>query len=268
MSGDTIVPKEKKERKEKKHAKDQAAGEPTETRQFLYQSWSRQPLYLSCLLCHSANVEAEKKSKKKSKKSKSSDETVAEDAMAVDSAGMSSTETNQFIIMFTPWPEPSEEKPAPEESDKKKKRKREEQEKEVAEPSTSESKKEKKDKKKRRKEEASASTSAESSSAPSKIASPAPKSAPKAVASAADAAAFLEKHAITITTPDGIAPVVPIIDFAQLDVPAELSSTFKGFKEPTPIQACTWPPALEGRDVVGIAETGRSVANLPLTTSC
>ncbi|KAG1845107.1 P-loop containing nucleoside triphosphate hydrolase protein [Suillus subalutaceus] len=26
--------------------------------------------------------------------------------------------------------------------------------------------------------------------------------------------------------------------------------------EPTPIQACTWPPALKGKDVVGIAETG------------
>lgn len=50
--------------------------------------------------------------------------------------------------------------------------------------------------------------------------------------------------------------VTPIVNFSQLSVPAELSSTFAGFKEPTPIQACTWPPALEGRDVVGIAETG------------
>ncbi|KIK02315.1 hypothetical protein K443DRAFT_97176 [Laccaria amethystina LaAM-08-1] len=51
-------------------------------------------------------------------------------------------------------------------------------------------------------------------------------------------------------------PVKPIIAFAQLNVPSELQSSFAGFKEPTPIQACTWPPALEGRDVVGIAETG------------
>lgn len=50
--------------------------------------------------------------------------------------------------------------------------------------------------------------------------------------------------------------VTPVVNFSQLNVPAELSSTFAGFKEPTPIQACTWPPALEGRDVVGIAETG------------
>jgi len=50
--------------------------------------------------------------------------------------------------------------------------------------------------------------------------------------------------------------VAPIVSFSQLNIPAQLSSTFAGFKEPTPIQACTWPPALEGRDVVGIAETG------------
>jgi ATP-dependent RNA helicase DBP3 len=153
-------------------------------------------------------------------------------------------------------------KPHSEEPEKKKKkRKREEQEDETGatvETSTSESKKAKKDKKKRRKEEAaSTSTSAEAPSSPSKAVPPPAKSAPKAVASASDAAAFLEKHSVTITTPPGVPAVIPITDFAQLDVPEELSSSFKGFKEPTPIQACTWPPALEGRDVVGIAETGR-----------
>ncbi|KAF8168346.1 P-loop containing nucleoside triphosphate hydrolase protein [Crassisporium funariophilum] len=50
--------------------------------------------------------------------------------------------------------------------------------------------------------------------------------------------------------------MLPIINFSQLDIPSELKSSFTGFKEPTPIQACTWPPALAGRDVVGIAETG------------
>ena len=162
-----------------------------------------------------------------------------------------------MIVVLTPSAEPSKaEEPAPEESEKKKKKKRKREEQEEPEPSTSESKKEKKDKKKRRKDDAAPSTSAESSSAPSKAPTPAAKS----VASPADAAAFLSKHSITITTPDGVPAVVPITDFAQLDVPAALSASFKGFKEPTPIQACTWPPALEGRDVVGIAETGRCAA--------
>ncbi|KIM48453.1 hypothetical protein M413DRAFT_16361 [Hebeloma cylindrosporum] len=65
--------------------------------------------------------------------------------------------------------------------------------------------------------------------------------------------ASLEQTAMVVDS-EGI--VTPIVNFSQLSVPAELSSTFAGFKEPTPIQACTWPPALEGRDVVGIAETG------------
>ncbi|KZP30403.1 DEAD-domain-containing protein [Athelia psychrophila] len=73
--------------------------------------------------------------------------------------------------------------------------------------------------------------------------------------------AFLTKHSITIHAPPsqtGPSPA-PIISFSQLTsdiLPAELSSAFKGFKEPTPVQACTWQPALQGQDVVGIAETG------------
>ncbi|KAF6766275.1 P-loop containing nucleoside triphosphate hydrolase protein [Ephemerocybe angulata] len=52
-------------------------------------------------------------------------------------------------------------------------------------------------------------------------------------------------------------PVSPIVSFSQLEaLPEQLRAAFKGFKEPSPIQACTWPPALAGKDVVGIAETG------------
>lgn len=70
---------------------------------------------------------------------------------------------------------------------------------------------------------------------------------------------FLAKHSITIHTPDGIPVITPVLSFDQLDIPFDLQSSFEAFKEPTPIQACTWPPALQGLDVVGIAETGRSV---------
>lgn len=67
---------------------------------------------------------------------------------------------------------------------------------------------------------------------------------------------FLAKHSITIHTPDGIPVITPVLSFDQLDIPFDLQSSFEAFKEPTPIQACTWPPALQGLDVVGIAETG------------
>ncbi|KXN84798.1 ATP-dependent RNA helicase DBP3 [Leucoagaricus sp. SymC.cos] len=68
--------------------------------------------------------------------------------------------------------------------------------------------------------------------------------------------AFLQKHTVTITTPDDVPPVAPVVAFDQLDIPDGLRNAFVYFKEPSPIQACTWPPALEGRDIVGIAETG------------
>lgn len=59
--------------------------------------------------------------------------------------------------------------------------------------------------------------------------------------------------------PQGSRPIVPAMSFSSLKIPAALQAAFKGFDKPTPVQACTWPPALEGRDVVGIAETGRCV---------
>ncbi|KAG1809934.1 P-loop containing nucleoside triphosphate hydrolase protein [Suillus plorans] len=74
--------------------------------------------------------------------------------------------------------------------------------------------------------------------------------------SPAEGEAFLEKHNITISTQTNSDAVVPVISFDQLDIPDGLRSAFTGFNEPTPIQACTWPPALKGKDVVGIAETG------------
>jgi ATP-dependent RNA helicase DBP3 len=154
---------------------------------------------------------------------------------------------------------------APASQEREKKRKREEAEAEVqaAEHSSSESKRAKKEKKRRRREETSEttpsgpSTFTESSSAPSKAVSPAPRPTTSITPTTpAEASAFLTKHSITIHTPPDVPSVIPVINFSQLDVPTELRSAFARFKEPTPIQACTWPPALEGRDVVGIAETG------------
>jgi ATP-dependent RNA helicase DBP3 len=77
--------------------------------------------------------------------------------------------------------------------------------------------------------------------------------------SAQDASAYLKKHSISLDFPGSSSGAVfhPFTSFSQLQVPQELRSAFDGFKEPTPIQACTWPLGLDGRDVVGIAETGR-----------
>ncbi|KAF7310410.1 hypothetical protein HMN09_00583000 [Mycena chlorophos] len=139
----------------------------------------------------------------------------------------------------------------PAKSEKKKKRKAEEalaanEETADAAIPAIDSKKEKK-KKRKHAEEATATD------APSKKAKPnalAPPTTPAA------AEAFLSKHSVTITTPPVHSSLPPVTEFAQLAIPEELRASFKGFKEPTPIQACAWPHALLGRDVVGIAETG------------
>lgn len=63
---------------------------------------------------------------------------------------------------------------------------------------------------------------------------------------------YLTTHAITLTP--SIFP--PHLSISSLPVHSEILSFLSQFTEPTPIQACSWPPLLAGRDVVGIAETG------------
>ncbi|KAI0353176.1 DEAD-domain-containing protein [Trametes cingulata] len=208
--------------------------------------------------------EALKKKKKKDKKGKAAPAEIqrpspnsapeqAEDATVVDTRADDESATQKKSKKKRKRETETEESGAAESSSKKDKKKRKkdaEAEADSSEQPSSELKphKEKKDKKdKKNKKGADTASAAESSSA---IVSARPS------ASSSDVEAFLKKHDITLHIPDGVPPVTPIISFDQLDVPAELRAAFDGFKEPTPIQACSWPPALEGRDVVGIAETG------------
>jgi ATP-dependent RNA helicase DBP3 len=48
----------------------------------------------------------------------------------------------------------------------------------------------------------------------------------------------------------------PRLDILSLPISDSLRPYLKKFTTPTPIQACSWPPLLASRDVVGIAETG------------
>ena len=144
--------------------------------------------------------------------------------------------------------------------EKKKKRKREARE-EKTDTNAEQTLESKKEKKKRRKDALTTSTNGANLSLPvTSGASTSTGSSPASAATPLEVKQFLEKHSIAIHTPPGISPTVPVLSFAQLDIPSELSLSFKDFKEPTPIQACTWPPALVGLDVVGIAETGRQVS--------
>ena len=79
---------------------------------------------------------------------------------------------------------------------------------------------------------------------------------PSVTISPIEAEGYLKTHNITVQLPPDIPALFPITAFDALPIPDSLRGTFSGFKKPTPIQACAWPPALSGRDVVGIAETG------------
>jgi len=106
----------------------------------------------------------------------------------------------------------------------------------------------KKEKKRRKKEAKEAAKAAGATAASSSL----PAAQPDA-GSSTDAAAFLAEHAVTISDPS----ITPFLSFDALPVSPEMKASFSGFKQPTPIQACTWPPAFLAKDVVGIAETGR-----------
>jgi len=79
---------------------------------------------------------------------------------------------------------------------------------------------------------------------------------PRVTISSDEARAYLKTHNINLHLPPGTPALIPITSFDALPIPDRLRGAFSSFKEPTPIQACAWPPALSGKDVVGIAETG------------
>jgi ATP-dependent RNA helicase DBP3 len=71
-----------------------------------------------------------------------------------------------------------------------------------------------------------------------------------------EADAYLRTHNVNVHFPRDALSLTPIISFDALPIPDLLRGAFSTFKEPTPIQACAWPVALSGKDVIGIAETG------------
>jgi ATP-dependent RNA helicase DBP3 len=132
--------------------------------------------------------------------------------------------------------------PASEEPERKRKRKKRE---EASEDKTSQ-----KEKKKRRKTD---------EHAPETL-PPTPSTSthvPASDPSTSEIEEYLQSNTITLTTAKNGPSIIPVLSFDQLQIPPELKAALSDFQSPTPIQACSWPPALQGQDVVGIAETGR-----------
>lgn len=71
----------------------------------------------------------------------------------------------------------------------------------------------------------------------------------------ADVDVFLKTNEITMR---GMDTPMPTIEFRDDMLPDYVMSSIRrqAFEKPTPIQATSWPIALSGRDMVGIAKTG------------
>ncbi|KAJ9126018.1 RNA-dependent ATPase [Naganishia onofrii] len=119
----------------------------------------------------------------------------------------------------------------------------------VEEPKEKKEKKEKKDKKekKSKKDVTEDSTAVASTSSTSSA-----PSLDDACASQAESDAFLATHNITLKP----STYRLFLDFAKLPINPAFRPYLKDYKQPTPIQAASWPKLFAGDDVVGIAETG------------
>ncbi|KAK4482090.1 hypothetical protein RD792_011558, partial [Penstemon davidsonii] len=79
--------------------------------------------------------------------------------------------------------------------------------------------------------------------------------APKGADGGLSADAYCRRHEITVT---GDNVIQPFTSFEATGFPSELLREMQqaGFSAPTPIQAQSWPIAIQGRDIVAIAKTG------------
>lgn len=67
----------------------------------------------------------------------------------------------------------------------------------------------------------------------------------------------VEENKVVVTGKDvEEAKYAPLKSFADSKLPENVLQCCKNFKNPSPIQAHSWPFLLDGRDVIGIAKTG------------
>eukprot|EP00466_Bigelowiella_natans_P017186 jgi/Bigna1/80656/fgenesh1_pg.73_\ len=76
-------------------------------------------------------------------------------------------------------------------------------------------------------------------------------------ATASEIKAFREENKIKLQG-KAVEGAQPFLSFSDLKFPKKYLYALQGFEKPTPIQAEAWPLALKGRDIIGIAATGKS----------
>ena len=65
---------------------------------------------------------------------------------------------------------------------------------------------------------------------------------------------FYKNHSIKLTD---AGEVRPVLEFADANLEEKCLKACAEFEKPTPIQSTCWPLVAGGRDVIGIAETGK-----------
>lgn len=74
-------------------------------------------------------------------------------------------------------------------------------------------------------------------------------------ASQSDIDTFFKDNEVTIEdAKENSCP--PVLTFDQISLDPKIQSEISKFPKPTPIQSVSWPYLLEGKDVIGVAETG------------
>ncbi|EPX72334.1 ATP-dependent RNA helicase dbp3 [Schizosaccharomyces octosporus yFS286] len=116
-------------------------------------------------------------------------------------------------------------------------------------------KKDKKEKKRKEKSEAE-STSQEGESNGEEEKTTPKQDSSQSTTNEAARKEYAKEHEINYLDPLSKTPLLPLLDFSELPIHDNLRLGLKNFKDPTPIQAASWPYLFAGRDVVGIAETG------------
>ncbi|WBW72304.1 ATP-dependent RNA helicase Dbp3 [Schizosaccharomyces osmophilus] len=132
--------------------------------------------------------------------------------------------------------------------------KKEKKEKNSGEKSDKKKKDKKEKKRKEKSEEESTSQEGENNGEEEKTASK--QSPSQSTANETACKEYAKKHEINYLDPVSKTSLLPLLDFSELPIEDNLRLGLKNFKEPTPIQAASWPYLFSGRDVVGVAETG------------
>lgn len=129
------------------------------------------------------------------------------------------------------------------EKKKKKDKKEKKEKKDKKDKSEKKDKKDKKDKSEKKEKKEKETKSEEP--APSSTASP----------TQAQVDDFLKTNFIAIEDPDHDS-TKPILSFDQMNIDKRILKVLSQFPTPTPIQSASWPYLVNGRDIVGVAETG------------